>query len=62
MSDSYVKVTLIKSQLGKNPKHRKTLRALGLRKMWARRRHKVTPVLNGMIKQVKYLVRVEEDN
>ncbi len=59
MSESFVNITLVKSPIGRNPIHRKTLRALGLRKVNATRKHKVTPVTNGMIKQVEYLLKVE---
>ncbi len=59
MSEATVKVTQIKSAIGRLPKHRATLRALGLRKMGAVREHKMTPVVKGMLKQVEYLVKVE---
>lgn len=56
----YVKITQVKSAIGVNPKHRKTLRALGLRKTNATRRHLITPVTRGMIDQVRYLLKVEQ--
>ncbi|MCR9142360.1 MAG: 50S ribosomal protein L30 [bacterium] len=59
MSEATVKVTQIKSGIGRLPKHRATLRALGLRKMGAVKEHKMTPVIKGMLKQVEYLVKVE---
>ena len=55
-----LKVTLVKSTIGAVPKHKKTVEALGLKKL-----HK-TVVLpdnaatRGMIKQVQHLVKVEE--
>ena len=55
-----LKVTLVKSPIGAVPKHKRTVEALGLTKM-----HK-TVVLpnnaatNGMIKQVSYMLKVEE--
>ena len=55
-----VRITLVKSPIGRNPIHRKTLRALGLRKMWAEREHTRTPVVDGMIRQVDYLLRIED--
>ena len=61
MSDSYVNVTLVRSPIGIIPRHRGTLRALGLRRVRAVRRHKVTPVLNGMLRQVGYLIDVREE-
>ncbi|MGN0153106.1 MAG: 50S ribosomal protein L30 [Lachnospiraceae bacterium] len=55
-----VKVTLVKSPIGAVPKHKKTLEALGLRKM-----HKTVELPNnaatqGMVQQVRHLVKVEE--
>lgn len=60
MSAKKIKVTQIKSSIGALPKHRLTLRALGLRKISAERMHNDTPVIRGMIHQVSYLVKVEE--
>lgn len=55
-----VKVTQIKSSIGRLPKHKATLRGLGLRRI----RHTVelidTPAVRGMINQVHYMVKVEE--
>jgi len=55
-----VVVTLEKSPIGRIPAHRGTLRALGLRKRGATRKHKLTPVIVGMLRQVGYLVKVED--
>ncbi|MCB1307831.1 MAG: 50S ribosomal protein L30 [Leptospiraceae bacterium] len=60
MSEKKVQVTLIRSTAGKKPKHRATLRALGLRKRGATREHTYTPVIAGMIKQVDYMLEVKE--
>jgi len=57
---SKLKVTLKKSPVGRKPAHRGTLRALGLWKIGDERTHTVTPVLQGMVKQVSYLLKVEE--
>ena len=55
-----IKITLVRSTIGVKPKHRKTIEALGLRKI----RHTVekpdNPQTRGMIKQVSHLVEVEE--
>ncbi|MCC5814108.1 MAG: 50S ribosomal protein L30 [Leptospira sp.] len=53
-------VTQSKSSIGSNPAHRKTLIALGLKKKGAKRKHKVTPQLQGMIRSVNHLVTVEK--
>lgn len=55
-----IKITQVRSAIGKIPKHRKTLRALGLRKINHTVVHKDTPVIRGMINQVNYLVKIEE--
>jgi large subunit ribosomal protein L30 len=55
-----VKVTQVKSSIGRLPKHRATLKGLGLRRI----RHTVeledTPAVRGMINKVYYMVKVEE--
>ncbi len=55
-----VKVTQVKSSIGRLPKHRATLKGLGLRRI----RHTVeledTPSVRGMINQVHYMIKVED--
>jgi large subunit ribosomal protein L30 len=55
-----VKVTQMKSSIGRLPKHRATLKGLGLRRI----RHTVeledTPSVRGMINQVSYMIKVED--
>ena len=53
-------VRQIKSSIGRKPKHRATLKALGLRKINAHRIHDDNPVIRGMIEKVRFLVSVEE--
>ena len=55
-----LKVTLIKSLIGVREKHRNTIASLGLRKISSSRTHTLNPGLIGKIKQVAYLVKVEE--
>ncbi len=55
-----IKVTLVKSTIGVNKKHKKTIRALGLRKIGSSKEHNATPQILGMVKQVNYLVKVEK--
>ena len=55
-----LKITLVKSPIGAVPKHRKTVEALGLRKL---NKTVVLPdnaATRGMVKQVEYMVKVEE--
>ena len=55
-----LKITLVKSTIGAVPKHKKTVEALGLKKL---NKTVVLPdndATKGMIAQVKHLVKVEE--
>ena len=55
-----LKVTLVKSTIGAVPKHKKTVEALGLKKL---NKTVVLPdnaATRGMIKQVQHLAKVEE--
>ena len=58
MAKKLIKVTLTKSTIGRLPKHRETVRGLGLRRI----RHVVeledTPQVRGMINKVNYMVSV----
>ena len=54
-----VRITQVKSQIGETQKHRGTLRALGLRKIGQTVEHDETPVLAGMLRKVRHLVRIE---
>ncbi|GAB6142582.1 50S ribosomal protein L30 [Desulfocicer niacini] len=55
-----VKITQIRSIIGRPEKQRRILRALGLRKMHMTVEHKNNPAILGMAKKVPHLVRVEE--
>lgn len=55
-----LKVTLVKSTIGAVPKHRKTVEALGLRKLHKTVELPDNAATRGMIKQVSHLVKVEE--
>ena len=54
-----VKVTQVKSQIGESGPHRGTLRALGLGRIGSSAEHDETPVLAGMLRKVRHLVKVE---
>lgn len=58
MSEQYLEITLRKSPIGRPPRHRQTLKTLGLTKMHKTVRHKDTPSIRGMVRQVSYLVEV----
>ena len=54
-----IKVTLVKSGIGRNKKIRQTLTGLGLTKLNKTVILKNTPAIRGMINKVSYMVRVE---
>ena len=60
MADKKIKVTLVKSPIGSIPKHRATLEALGLKKMWRSNELPDNAAVRGMVNQVSHLVKVEE--
>ena len=55
-----LKVTLVKSTIGAIPKHRKTVEALGLKKLNKANELPDNAATRGMIQQVRHLVKVEE--
>ena len=55
-----LKITLVKSTSGAIPKHKKTVEALGLRKLNKTVEMPDYPAVRGMIHQVSHLVKVEE--
>jgi large subunit ribosomal protein L30 len=55
-----IRIKLIKSPIGEKPKKRKTLKALGLKKIRQVVEKKDNPQMRGMINVVDYLVEVEE--
>ena len=55
-----VKVTLVKSPFGAIPKPKRTLEALGLRKLNKTVELPNNAATKGMVQQVRHLVKVEE--
>jgi large subunit ribosomal protein L30 len=55
-----IKITQIRSLIGRIPKHRRTIKALGLRRIGHTVTQKDTPAIRGMINSVSHLVKVEE--
>jgi large subunit ribosomal protein L30 len=55
-----LKITQTRSQIGETPKHRGTLRALGLGKIGRSVEREETPETLGMLRKVRHLVRIEE--
>ncbi len=55
-----VKVTLVKSPIGAIPKHRATVKALGLTKMHKTVELPDNAATRGQIQQIGYMLKVEE--
>ena len=55
-----VKVTQIRSVLGRKPGQKETLIGLGLNKMHRTRELQDSPEVRGMIRKVQHMVRVDE--
>lgn len=55
-----VRITQVRSQIGQTARHRGTLRALGLGKIGRSAEHEESPVLSGMLRKVRHLVKVED--
>jgi len=55
-----LKVTQIKSSIGSKPKHKGTLRALGLGRIGKTHTLPDRPEIRGMIARVPHLIKVEE--
>ena len=55
-----VKLTQVRSAIGQSERHRGTLRALGLGKIGKTNELDDGPVLAGMLRKVRHLVKVEE--
>jgi large subunit ribosomal protein L30 len=55
-----LKVTQTKSVIGSLENHKRTVRALGLKRIRDEKVHEDTPQIRGMIHKVRHLVKVEE--
>ena len=55
-----LKITLVKSTIGAVPKNKKTVEALGLRKVNQTVEMPDNAAVRGMIQRVRHLVKVEE--
>lgn len=55
-----IKITLVKSTIGRKPKHIDIVKQLGLGKTNSSVEHNDIPSIRGLINAVNYLVRVEE--
>lgn len=55
-----IKVTQTRSLIGQKPMHRKTIKALGLKRIGHTREFENTPQIRGMINAVRHMVSWEE--
>jgi large subunit ribosomal protein L30 len=55
-----LKVTLVKSLIGRKKDQKATVEALGLGKVNSTAEHNDTPQIRGMINKISYLLKVEE--
>ncbi|MCA1756842.1 MAG: 50S ribosomal protein L30 [Bacteroidales bacterium] len=55
-----IRVTQVRSRIGRPERQKRTLAALGLKKMNQTVEHEATPQILGMVDAVSHLVRVEE--
>ena len=60
MAEKMLKITLKKSPIGAVPKNRKTVDAMGLRKIGASVEMPDNGATRGMIQRVRHMVNVEE--
>ncbi|WP_027718578.1 50S ribosomal protein L30 [Desulfovirgula thermocuniculi] len=54
-----LKITLVRSLIGRPQDQRAVVRSLGLRKLYSSVTHEDTPSIRGMINKVSHLVKVE---
>jgi large subunit ribosomal protein L30 len=55
-----IKITQVKSGIDRPGRQKKTLEALGLKKLHASKEVEATPQILGMVSKVSHLIKVEE--
>ena len=60
MAKKQIKVTLVRSPIGAQPRHRECVKGLGLKRMHQTVTLEDTPSVRGMANKISYMVRVEE--
>ena len=58
--NSRIKITLVRSTIGRKPQQRATVKALGLGKINSSVEKDVNPAVMGMVNSVSHLIKVEE--
>jgi large subunit ribosomal protein L30 len=57
-----IKIKQVKSAIGRLANQKRTIKALGFKKLGSVVEHNDTPVIRGMINAVRHLVKVEGDS
>ena len=60
MADKRLEITQVRSGIGRPEPHRRTLRALGIKRHQQSVVHDDSPAIRGMIRKVSHLVSVRE--
>ena len=60
MAKKMLKITQTRSGIGRQEGHRRTLRALGIKRHQHSVIHEATPAIEGMIRKISFMVEVEE--
>ena len=58
--DRVLRITQVRSASGRKPVHRRTIEALGLKRIGHAVFHADNPAIRGMVNQVGYLLKVDE--
>ncbi|MBD3224059.1 MAG: 50S ribosomal protein L30 [Caldithrix sp.] len=58
--ENEIKITQVRSAIGRQKRQKETLRALGIRRINHSVVQKATPQILGMVNKVKHMVKVEE--
>jgi large subunit ribosomal protein L30 len=59
-TDKVLRITLVRSPIGYSERQKRTVRALGLRRLNQTVEQADSPVVRGMIARISHLLRVEE--
>ncbi|MCJ7447419.1 MAG: 50S ribosomal protein L30 [Bacteroidales bacterium] len=54
-----IRITQVKSKNGRPPRQKRTLEALGIRKLNHSVEHEATPQILGMVEKIRHLVKIE---
>lgn len=62
ITEKFLEITQVKSLIGRPEKHRKIVKALGLRRIRHTVIRKDTPVIRGMINKIPHLVSIKKQD